>query len=96
MSVGSEEHHEFFCDFEYGNGTPDGYHRMYGNRTEEAIKMFCLGNKKLYTHISESGFATPTNDLSEAKEDALEFGGKVIDNFTGETVYLVSEIEEVI
>jgi len=37
VSVGSEEKNEYFLSIEYGNGTPDGYRRIYGNYTEKAV-----------------------------------------------------------
>lgn len=40
LSVAKEESGEFFCDIEYGNGTPDGYHRIRTNWTMARIMQY--------------------------------------------------------
>jgi hypothetical protein len=37
ISVASEEKNEYFLSIEYGNGTQEGYKRIYGNYTEKAV-----------------------------------------------------------
>ena len=44
-----------------------------------------------YTYVSEMGTRIEFNNLDDGKEDCLEFGGYIIDNSTGDTVYFVSD-----
>lgn len=48
-------------------------------------------NKYKYTYVSEIGTRIGFNNLDDGKEDCLEFGGYIIDNKTGKTVYFVSD-----
>ena len=38
LSVQDEENRLYFCDIEYGNGTPEGYNRIYKNLSKEALE----------------------------------------------------------
>lgn len=40
LAVQDEENRLYFCDIEYGNGTPEGYNRIYKNLSKEALEKF--------------------------------------------------------
>lgn len=38
LSVQDEENRLYFCDIEYGNGTPEGYNRIYKSLSKETLE----------------------------------------------------------
>ena len=40
LAVQDEENRLYFCDIEYGNGTSEGYNRLYKNLSKEALEKF--------------------------------------------------------
>ena len=46
LAVQDEENRLYFCDIEYGNGTPEGYNRIYKNLSKEALEKFFICEKR--------------------------------------------------